>query len=197
MSWPTVLQPAEEFRASRDHKTPDLCVEMQGIARVSTQNWVLMEIELSGKPRIYLVTEGGIVGKIGCNNAGVPIHVPLCLCLESTSVAGALQTVSSLGVASSQHILIADSTTSLSLELSPLGDMHLKEDECGIVTHTNHSIENKDSGLADNSIKEDPIMPTLLRQQIFSDTYNAPQSICSQGDSSAIEQCIRSPKRFL
>ncbi|KAE8371126.1 acyl-coenzyme A:6-aminopenicillanic acid acyl-transferase-domain-containing protein [Aspergillus bertholletiae] len=200
-------------------------------ARVLSQNWdwiariqknlALMDIETSGKPRICMVTEAGIIGKIGFNSAGVgtclnaikarpcisskiPIHIALRLCLESTSVASALETLSSLGgVASSQHILIADSTTSFGLELSPLGDVHLKEDEYGMVTHTNHFIENRNvkepswakgsparleraqhlaRELANNGIKDDLITPTLLRDQVFSDTCNAPQSICAQED---------------
>ncbi|KAE8162579.1 acyl-coenzyme A:6-aminopenicillanic acid acyl-transferase-domain-containing protein [Aspergillus tamarii] len=200
-------------------------------ARVLSQNWdwttsiqknlALMDIEISGKPRICMVTEAGIIGKIGFNSAGVgtclnaikarpcisskvPIHVALRLCLESTSVESALQTISSLGgVASSQHILIADSTTSLGLELSPLGDVHLKEDEYGIIMHTNHFIENKNvtepswikgsparleraqqlaHELVNSGIKGDLITPSLLREQVFSDTCNAPNSICSQED---------------
>ncbi|OGM43390.1 putative acyl-CoA:6-aminopenicillanic-acid-acyltransferase [Aspergillus bombycis] len=273
MDWPTVLQLAEEFRASLERKTPSLYAEMQGIAegagvdildiialncrseislgsfsdgctslswkkndnaRVLAQNWdwtssiqknlALMDIEISGKPRICMVAEAGIIGKIGFNSAGVgtclnaikarpcitskvPIHVALRLCLESTSVENALQTLSSLGgVASSQHILIADSTTSLGLELSPLGDLHLKEDENGVITHTNHFIENKNvtepswikgsparleraqqlvRELVNNGIQGDSITPSLLREQVFSDTCNAPQSICSQEDPSS------------
>ncbi|KAI9928924.1 hypothetical protein ASPWEDRAFT_49394 [Aspergillus wentii DTO 134E9] len=200
-------------------------------ARVLTQNWdwttlvkrnlALVSIEREAKPTIYMVTEAGIVGKIGFNTAGVgtclnairsrpcissklPIHVALRLCLESNSVEDALQTLSSLGgVANSQHILIADSKTSLGLELSPLGDIHLKEDEFGMVFHTNHFLENQTMDpspwlpgsairldrarqlsrrLIDDGIKGEKITPALLRQKIFSDTYNAPQSICCQED---------------
>ncbi|KAF7595843.1 hypothetical protein BBP40_004655 [Aspergillus hancockii] len=199
--------------------------------RILAQNWdwtslvqenlALMDIELSGKPGIYMITEAGIIGKIGFNTAGVgtclnaikarpcissklPIHIALRLCLESTSVETALQTISSLGgVASSQHILIADSTLSLGLELSPLGDVHLKEDEYGMVLHTNHFIENhgvtepswiKGSparlerarqlcrDLANSGIQGDSVTPSLLRDNVFSDTCNAPQSICSLED---------------
>ncbi|KAF5861915.1 hypothetical protein ETB97_012314 [Aspergillus alliaceus] len=270
MNWPTVLQLAEEFRASLEQKTPELYAEMQGIAegagvdtldivalncrseisfgsfsdgctslswkknddaRVLAQNWdwtaniqenlALMDIELSGKPRIYMITEAGIIGKIGFNNNGVgaclnaikarpcissklPIHVALRLCLESTSVESALRSISFLGgVASSQHILIADRTASLGLELSPLGDVHLKEDEYGMIMHTNHFIENRNvtepswskssplrlervgqlaHELADNGIQGNLITPTLLREHIFSDTCYTPHSICSPGD---------------
>ncbi|KAL4897237.1 acyl-coenzyme A:6-aminopenicillanic acid acyl-transferase-domain-containing protein [Aspergillus ambiguus] len=203
-------------------------------AHVLAQNWdwtnmvkenlALVSIEQTGKPKIYMVTEAGIVGKIGFNSAGVgtclnaikahpcisskmPIHVALRLCLESLSVDDALQRLASLGgVASSQHILIADPQTSLGLELSPLGDVHLTEDEYGMVTHTNHFIQNRfvveppswapgsdkrldrvrelAHELAENGIRGEEITASLLRDGIFSDLKNAPQSICCQEDPS-------------
>lgn len=163
------------------------------------------------------------MGKIGFNSAGVgtclnairakpmisdkiPIHVALRLCLESTSVDNAVRTLESLGgVASAQHILIADSTMALGLELSPVGDKYLREDASGLIGHTNHFIENQyvdeppwlsgsptrlkrlgqlTQELIDSGVKGDSITPALLRQRIFSDTYNAPQAICCQEDPS-------------
>ncbi|KAF9893087.1 hypothetical protein FE257_012498 [Aspergillus nanangensis] len=199
-------------------------------ARVLAQNWdwthmvkenlALMAIEQVGKPKIYMVTEAGIVGKIGYNSAGVgtclnaikahpcvssklPIHIALRVCLESTSVEDALQRMAALGgVASCQHILIADAQSSLGLELSPLGDVHLKEDQYGIVTHTNHLLENRfvseppswapgsearldrvrelSHELVEAGVKGNGITPALLRDAVFSDMLNAPRSICSQ-----------------
>jgi isopenicillin-N N-acyltransferase-like protein len=167
--------------------------------------------------------QAGIVGKIGFNSAGVgtclnairakpmmsdkiPIHVALRLCLESTSVGNAIKTLESLGgVASAQHILAADSTTAVGLELSPVGDKHLAEDAAGLIGHTNHFIENRyvneppwlsgspirlerlrklTNELLQNGVKGDAITPTLLRERIFSDRYNAPQAICCQEDPS-------------
>ncbi|KAI2954034.1 hypothetical protein CBS147322_3803 [Aspergillus niger] len=200
--------------------------------RILAQNWdftttiqkniALMKIEQPGKPTIHMVTEAGIVGKIGFNTACVgtclnairahpcvpsklPIHVALRLCLESTSVDEAVQTLESLGgVGSSQHILIADSKGSLGLELSPLGDVHLQPDEYGMVAHTNHFLENRFvyeppwlSGspirlarareltrelIRDGVLEEDAIIGQVLRERVFSDTYNAPQSISCQED---------------
>ncbi|TQB75213.1 hypothetical protein MPDQ_003466 [Monascus purpureus] len=212
-----------------------------GHGRVLAQNWdwvgtikenlAMISIEQEGKPKIYMVTEAGIVGKIGFNTAGVgtclnairakpvinsklPIHVALRLFLDSTSVASAINTLSSLGgVASSQHVLAADPTTSLGLELSPLGDVHLKENESGIITHTNHFIENRyvneppwlsGSPIRLERIKQlshelvvqgEKFTPALLRQKIFSDTYNAPQSICCLGDPSR-DEAVRSKTLF-
>lgn len=129
------------------------------------------------------------------------------MCLEGRSVDNALQTLSSLGgVASAQHILIADSKTALGLELSPRGDVHLKEDELGMVHHTNHLLENRfmdenpwtpssqlrlerarklTRDLAQSGVKGDRVTPELLRNRVFSDMKNAPQSICAQEDPSS------------
>lgn len=138
----------------------------------------------------------------GCDSSKLPIHLALRVFLESTSVDNALQTLSSLsGVASAQHILIADCKMALGLELSPLGDVHLKQDEFGMVTHTNHFLENRfmdespwtpsstlrlervrelTRDLAQSGVKGDQITPELLRKRVFSDMKNAPQSICAQ-----------------
>ncbi|RHZ57375.1 hypothetical protein CDV55_104459 [Aspergillus turcosus] len=201
--------------------------------RVLAQNWdwtpaagkniAIVSIEQPGKPKIYMVTEAGIVGKIGFNSAGVgvclnairarpcisskiPIHVALRLFLESSSVETAVEEFAWLGgIACSAHILIADSTTALGLELSPLGNAYLKEDVFGTITHTNHFIENFLvyeppwlSGspirlervrqllreLIKGGISGSQITPSLLRDKIFSDTFNAPQAICCSEDPS-------------
>ncbi|PYH45542.1 putative acyl-CoA:6-aminopenicillanic-acid-acyltransferase [Aspergillus saccharolyticus JOP 1030-1] len=211
-----------------------LSLHRSGRGRILAQNWdfttqlqnhlAMVEIIQPGKPVIYMVTEAGLVGKIGFNSAGVgvclnairahpclssklPIHLALRLCLESVSVEAALERLSALGgVASSQHILIADRTAALGLELSPLGDDHLPEDEYGVVTHTNHFLVNRRvieppwlSGspvrlarvrallreIVGSGVLEDEsanMVGTVLRDQIFSDTCDGPQSICWQED---------------
>ncbi|PYI27528.1 acyl-CoA:6-aminopenicillanic-acid-acyltransferase [Aspergillus indologenus CBS 114.80] len=211
-----------------------LALHRRGRGRILAQNWdfttrvqgnlALVEIIQPDKPVIYMVTEAGIVGKIGFNSAGVgvclnairahpclssklPIHIALRLCLESDSVDAAVQKLSSLGgVASSQHILIADPTVARGLELSPLGDEHLPEDKYGMVTHTNHFLANRRvieppwlSGspvrlarvrelareIVDSKVLEGDgaeLAGTVLRGQIFSDTCDGPQSICWQED---------------
>lgn len=202
-------------------------------ARVLSQNWdwtktvsknlAMVSIEQPGKPTIYMVTEAGIVGKIGFNTAGVgtclnairakpmtttkiPIHVALRLCLESDSAEAAVKTLELIGgVASAQFILIADNTTALGLELSPVGNKYITEDASGIVGHTNHFIENRyvdeppwlsgspirlkrlgdlTQQLIANGVEGDAITPAILRKRIFSDTFNAPQSICCAEDPS-------------
>ncbi|KAJ7309410.1 acyl-coenzyme A:6-aminopenicillanic acid acyl-transferase-domain-containing protein [Mycena albidolilacea] len=185
------------------------------------ENLAMMSIDQPGHPKIYMMAEAGIVGKIGFNSASVgvclnairahptdasklPIHVALRLCLESTSTQNAIDRINSLGgVASSQHILIADQSGPLAMELSPLGNAYIPPNNHGYVTHTNHFIANK-SGVIEphwpgvgsherlERINElmnglegevgvgdgDAEFRKTLRQRIFSDTFNSPASIC-------------------
>ncbi|KAI1786330.1 AAT-domain-containing protein [Ganoderma leucocontextum] len=125
------------------------------------KNLAMVSIEQEGKPKIWMVTEPGMIGKIGFNSSSVgvllnairarpistsllPIHCLLRISLESNSVESAIGTIEKLGgAASSQHILIADSHKARGLELSPRGGVYLPEDANGIVVHTNHFLENK------------------------------------------------------
>ena len=168
--------------------------------------------------------EAGIVGKIGFNSSSVgttlnairarptdttklPIHVALRLCLEADTSAAAISKLESLGgLASSAHILLADPTGPISLELSPKGDTHIAPNDKGIVCHTNHFLQNRyvdeppwlsgspirlsriqqlTDDLASSGKKVDA---ELLRKRVFSDGFNAPQAICCEGDATrAIE----------
>ncbi|KAH7397843.1 acyl-coenzyme A:6-aminopenicillanic acid acyl-transferase-domain-containing protein [Cadophora sp. MPI-SDFR-AT-0126] len=192
------------------------------------QNWdwtrrvkeslVMMSIEKTGKPKIWMVTEAGIVGKIGFNSSSVgttlnairarptdaskvPIHVALRLCLEAETTAAAISKLESLGgLASSAHILLADPTGPISLELSPKGDKHIASNEKGIVCHTNHFLQNRfvdePPWLSGSPIRLTRIQQLtdelatsgenvdaeVLRTRIFSDGFNAPQAICCEED---------------
>ncbi|KAI9743466.1 MAG: hypothetical protein M1818_002778 [Claussenomyces sp. TS43310] len=185
-------------------------------------NCVFMSIEKPGKPKIYMITEAGVVGKIGFNSASVgtnlnairakptdtsklPVHVLLRVCLESSSAAAAVTNMEILGgIASAQHILIADADVAESLELTPKGNVYLStnESENGIVCHTNHLIRNKyvdePPWLAGSPIRLEriekltsnlamgtkPVTAEMLRRQVFSDVFNSPQAICCQEDPS-------------
>ncbi|KAJ6592633.1 putative acyl-CoA:6-aminopenicillanic-acid-acyltransferase [Mycena capillaripes] len=185
------------------------------------ENLAMMSIDQPGHPKIYMIAEAGIVGKIGFNSASVgvclnairahptdasklPIHVALRLCLESTSTQNAIDRITSLGgVASSQHILIADQSGALGMELSPLGNTYIPPNNHGYIAHTNHFIANKCGviephwpgvGSQERLARIDELLTELegevgggegdveirdtLRQRIFSDTFNSPASIC-------------------
>lgn len=92
------------------------------------------------------------------------------------------------------------------MEVSPLGNVYLRENENGIVTHSNHFVENKfveeppwlngspirleriralATKLVGEGISGDMVTGELLRERIFSDTFNAPQAICCQEDATS------------
>ncbi|KAI0134509.1 acyl-coenzyme A:6-aminopenicillanic acid acyl-transferase-domain-containing protein [Xylariales sp. AK1849] len=120
----------------------------------------------TGIPDISMVTEAGIIGKIGLNSKGVgcclnaircrgvdrtklPIHFALRAILESTSRDEAVAQIKSAGVAGSGHILIADPTGSIGLECTSKWVKELPMDN-GKVCHSNHLI------LEHNDVDETP-----------------------------------------
>lgn len=137
------------------------------------------------------------------DSSKLPIHVALRVCLDSKTKAEAIARLGDLGgVASAQHILIADAEGPTSWEVSPKGEVHIQPDKQGLVCHTNHMIENKlmhePPWLSGSPIRLERIRELsrdlatggkavngdTLRSQVFSDTYNAPQAICCQEDPS-------------
>lgn len=109
----------------------------------------------AGLPRISMVTEAGIIGKIGLNESGVgvclnairakgvshtqlPIHLALRTVLESHTKMAAINDLRSKGIAGSGHILIADETGAVGLECTSKGIKELVEDDQGFIAHTNH-----------------------------------------------------------
>lgn len=86
-------------------------------------NLINLNISQEGKPAISMITEAGIIGKIGLNSRGVgvclnairaqgvdfqklPCHLALRTCLESTSTEEAVVAIKKAGVASSSHLLV-------------------------------------------------------------------------------------------
>ena len=66
------------------------------------------------------------------------------MCLNSTAAASAIAQLKALGgLASAQHILIADPEGPVGLELSPVGDVRIKPNEHSIICHTNHFVQNQ------------------------------------------------------
>ncbi|MFM1653440.1 C45 family autoproteolytic acyltransferase/hydrolase [Brevibacillus sp. B_LB10_24] len=132
------------------------------------QNWdwkaelkeslLMVKIKREKKPDIFMVTEGGIIGKIGCNEhslgvclnalmtdkktSGVPIHLGLRSILDSSSLHEAMAKVQEGQMASSANFLIGYSEgkhkgMALHVEVSPFGIGISNEDACYGV-HTNH-----------------------------------------------------------
>jgi isopenicillin-N N-acyltransferase-like protein len=104
-----------------------------------------------------MVTEAGIIGKIGFNSCGVgtclnairilgvdetrlPVHLGLRLALESNTAAEAVEKLRTCGMASSAHVLIADSSTAYGCEFSVETFETLLPDAHHRVVHSNHML---------------------------------------------------------
>jgi isopenicillin-N N-acyltransferase like protein len=104
-----------------------------------------------------MITEAGILGKIGLNSYGVgctmnaitargvsytkiPCHLALRTIMESTSRSAAILRLEEQGVASSCHLLVADVTGGTGLECSSEDIVRLEMDKRGVVMHTNHYV---------------------------------------------------------
>lgn len=131
------------------------------------QNWdwkgtqkdslLLLNIEAEDKPDITMITEGGIIGKIGFNSAGVgvcfnalhtdkksnevPIHLGLRAVLDSYSLTEAVSKIKHGQMACAASFLIAyDSGAggmAVNMEVSPFEADFVGEDNAALV-HTNH-----------------------------------------------------------
>ncbi|KAL2847931.1 AAT-domain-containing protein [Aspergillus pseudodeflectus] len=190
------------------------------------QNLIVLEIHRSQatganpNPSIKMITEAGIIGKIGFNSAGVgvclnairahgmepsrlPVHLALRIALECTSTTQAIDTLKKYGVASSAHILIADSETSAGCEVTAKTIAVLPMDERGRVIHSNHLLLEH-PGVVDTAwLKDSPFrVERMLKltddlveggegtgkptwdglEGLFADRENAPAAICRSGD---------------
>ncbi|KAL4963622.1 putative acyl-CoA:6-aminopenicillanic-acid-acyltransferase [Aspergillus stella-maris] len=120
------------------------------------QNLIILDIDQVSKPSIKMVTEAGIIGKIGFNSSGVgvclnairakgvdtnklPVHLALRMALDSSSAREGVDILKEkYGVASPAHILIADSTESMGCEFTSTTSAVITADERGRVIHSNH-----------------------------------------------------------
>ncbi|KAL9136979.1 MAG: hypothetical protein Q9175_001812 [Cornicularia normoerica] len=187
-------------------------------------NLINLNINQEGKPAISMITEAGIIGKIGLNSKGVgvclnairaqgvdfqklPCHLALRTCLESISTEEAVAALEKSGVASSSHILVADSELAIGLECSHITIVELTMEQ-GILTHTNHYIKPH-HGVEDlMALKDSPTrlerIDQLVREQerrlqetgsleledirsLLKDEENFPTAICrSTTDNSSV-----------
>lgn len=102
-----------------------------------------------------MITEAGLIGKIGLNSAGVgvclnairakgmdptrlPCHLGLRMVLESASRDEAVASLEKYGIASACHMLIADGTGGVGVEWSYVDVQKLGMNGNGQVFHSNH-----------------------------------------------------------
>jgi isopenicillin-N N-acyltransferase-like protein len=133
------------------------------------QNWdwaeeleslaVILKIYRTDKPKILMMTEPGIIGKIGFNSGGigaclnfldcgqqtkgVPIHILLRAILESDSLKEVKKIIKSSSPGKSANLLIADSSgNSIDIEYAN-NDVYYPDTEEEVFIHTNHYLMNQ------------------------------------------------------
>lgn len=123
----------------------------------ASQTLVFFDIHETGKPRMRMLGEAGLVGKFGFNEHGVgvmmnairsgslatnklPVHVAIRKILECKSYHEAVKMLETRGVASCVNFLIVDRNGGIgTLECSPKGNTIIApEASSGTVCHTNH-----------------------------------------------------------
>ncbi len=132
------------------------------------QNWdwkrsiqsgcIILHIKQKNKPDITMVTEAGIIGKIGYNSAGVgitlnalgsdmkvegktiPLHIAMRGMLDSQSLSDVIRSATRIPLACCAHFMIGSANgEGVSLEVGP-GDFDAFYAEEGFLAHTNHFI---------------------------------------------------------
>ena len=169
------------------------------------ENIIRLSIRPNSKLDIDMITEAGIIGKIGLNSSGVgvclnairakgidysklPVHLALRACLDSKSKEEALEKLTKAGVASSCHILLADSTGSVGLECSHRDVVQLPMSDHGIITHTNHFLE-RHPGVEDRIyLRDSPVR--LARINHLLGAHNGPI------DANAIEEMLKDEEGY-
>ncbi|PGH15064.1 hypothetical protein AJ80_05689 [Polytolypa hystricis UAMH7299] len=162
------------------------------------------------KPHIHMITEAGIIGKIGLNSHGVgvtlnaiksagvefnklPCHLALRAALESPSRSDAVEMLCKYGVASACHILVADETGGTGLECSAndIVQLHMGDEGVepvpGVVTHTNHFV-HKHSGGAESILYLPDSVPRLARIRELVAACTSGPSLETVGDMLKDEQ---------
>lgn len=119
------------------------------------QNLLVLDIVSDTGPRIKMITEAGIIGKIGLNELGVgvclnaikapgcdpsrlPVHLGLRAALESLSADAAARQLKEVGIGASAHFLIADQEKAFGLEVTARTIETIQTNGKGQIFHANH-----------------------------------------------------------
>ncbi|WPG99942.1 Hypothetical protein R9X50_00276500 [Acrodontium crateriforme] len=167
------------------------------------RNLVQLTIRQHNYPEIQMITEAGMIGKIGLNSAGVavtynalyvrganfkglPSHLAMRMALESCSVGEACLAIQCQGgMAASAYILVGDRTTARGVEFSSLDIKYQSPNRYGYVAHTNHCLIAREESLDEVGYPADSIqrlarIEELLRsfcggREAFSDLWKDEQ----------------------
>jgi isopenicillin-N N-acyltransferase-like protein len=171
-----VINARSELLVGKTGLTKESCTSFAVLPELTTggttllgQNWdfpmlqkdcvVVLRIHQADKPKILMVTEAGIVGKIGLNEDGVgicmnaiiadamrpgtPLHIVMRGVLDSRNLNSALNKVSKSKTASAINFIIAQhGVTAVNMEIIP-GDFHLTFPQGGFIAHTNHFLSDR------------------------------------------------------
>ncbi|KAK1083296.1 hypothetical protein LTR33_003362 [Friedmanniomyces endolithicus] len=154
------------------------------------ENLIILTIEQQNKPTIKMVTEAGLIGKIGLNSAGVgvclnaikvkgmdstriPCHLGLRMVLESGSRDEAVRQLEKYGVASSCHMLVADGSGSIGLEWSAVELQKVKMNGREQVFHSNHYLAEH-VGVEDSRWLEDSTFRVTKIEKLCEDFKDPP-----------------------
>lgn len=145
------------------------------------ENLIQLTIEQIGKPTIKMITEAGLIGKIGLNSAGVgvclnaikakgmnstrlPCHLGLRMVLESRSRDEAVKRLESYGIASPCHMLVADASGGVGLEWSSIDVKKLEMNTKQQVFHTNHYLTKHEGVHDENWLKDSNFRVSRVEQ---------------------------------
>ncbi|KAK0260933.1 hypothetical protein LTR91_002151 [Friedmanniomyces endolithicus] len=137
-----------------------------------------------------MVTEAGLIGKIGLNSAGVgvclnaikvkgmdptriPCHLGLRMVLESESRDEAVRQLEKYGVASSCHMLVADGGGSIGLEWSSVELQKVKMNGNEQVFHSNHYLAEH-VGVEDSNWLKDSTFRVTRIEELCKDLTGSP-----------------------
>lgn len=157
-------------------------------------NLINLNISIPGRPSISIITEAGIIGKIGLSSAGVgvclnaiaalgvshtklPVHLTLRAALDwsgELDAAGIAKRIEERGVASAGHILLADSTQAFGLEVSCKDVVPIPKIENvrggTAVLHSNHYVaDHPGVKLSTNFLSDSPQRLARIQELLRSD----------------------------
>lgn len=124
----------------------------------SKRNLIQITIRQTGLPTIKMISEAGIIGKVGFNSAGVavnynalhipglnptglPSHLALRMALESKSPSEAYDRIMAQGgMAASAYILVGNAHEAIGIEFSHASTAKQVTDAQGRLVHANHCV---------------------------------------------------------